>query len=99
MSERIVQVALADRSYEIRVAAGLLSRAGEHIAPLLHRRFAVIVTDENVAARHLEPLKRDLELQNIGCEAVILPPGESQKSYAGFAKLSEALLAPTVGRR
>lgn len=99
MSERIVQVALADRAYEIRVAAGLLSHAGEHIAPLLHRRFAVIVTDENVAARHLEPLKRALALQNIGCEAVILPPGESQKSYAGFEKLSEALLALKVERR
>src|SRR3546814_8771953 len=67
--------------------------------PLLHRRFAVIVTGENVAARHLDALERALALQNIGCEAVILPPGESQKSYAGFEKLSEALLALKVERR
>src|SRR3546814_15969933 len=47
----------------------------------------------------LDALKRALALQNIGCEAVILPPGESQTSYAGFEKLSEALLALKVERR
>lgn len=99
MTEQKVRVALGDRAYDIHVGGGLLPRAGELIAPMLHRRFAVIVTDETVAAAHLETLKRALALQNIGCEAVILPPGESQKSYAGFERLCEALLALKVERR
>src|SRR3546814_11768354 len=82
----------------ILVGGGRLAQAGSHIAPLLRRRFAVIVTDENVAAQHLEALKRSLALQNIGSEAVILAPGEAQKSYAGFEQLCEALLALKVER-
>jgi 3-dehydroquinate synthase len=94
-----VRVDLDDRGYDIRVGGGLLERAGEHIAPLLRRPFAVIVTDQHVAARHLDTLKRALALKNIGCEAVILPPGEKQKSYAGFEQLCEALLALKIERR
>ena len=99
MSEQTVRVALDDRAYDIRVGPGLLQRAGEHIAPLLRRPFAVIVTDEHVAGHHLDTLKRALALKNIGCETVILPPGEKQKSYAGFEHLCEALLALKVERR
>lgn len=75
MSEQNVRVALGDRAYDILVGGDLLARAGEHIAPLLRRPFAVIVTDEHVARHHLEPLKRALALKNIGCETVILPAG------------------------
>ncbi|HLT77141.1 MAG TPA: 3-dehydroquinate synthase [Ferrovibrio sp.] len=99
MTQHRVRVALGERAYDILVGGGLLDRAGEHIAPLLRRSFAVIVTDENVAARHLEPLKRALAQQGIGSEAIILPPGEAQKSYAGFEHLCEALLALKVERR
>ncbi|HEX6957549.1 MAG TPA: 3-dehydroquinate synthase [Ferrovibrio sp.] len=97
---RKVRVALGDRAYDILVDTGLIQKAGEHIAPLLRRPFAVIVTDENVAATpHLQALRRALAQKNIGCETVILPPGESQKSYAGFERLCEALLALKVERR
>lgn len=99
MKEQTVRVALGDRAYDIQVGGGLLERAGEHIAPLLRRPFAVIVTDEHVAKHHLDTLKRALALKNIGCETVILPPGEKQKSYAGFENLCESLLALKVERR
>ncbi|MEK9969557.1 MAG: 3-dehydroquinate synthase, partial [Ferrovibrio sp.] len=96
---RTVRVDLGQRAYDIKVGGGLLEQAGEHIAPLLRRPFAVIVTDENVAARHLDTLKRALALKNIGCEAVVLPAGEKLKSYAGFEQICEALLALKVERR
>ena len=98
MTAHKVRVALGDRAYDIIAGGGLLPQAGSHIAPLLRRRFAVIVTDENVAARHLGTLQRALAQQNIGCEAVILAAGETQKSYAGFERLCEALLALKVER-
>lgn len=96
---KTVRVALDERAYDIQVGGGLLERAGDHIAPLLRRPFAVIVTDEHVAKHHLDTLKRALALKNIGCEVVILPPGEKQKSYAGFEHLCESLLALKVERR
>jgi len=96
---KTVRVALDERAYDIQVGPGLLERAGDHIAPLLRRPFAVIVTDEHVAKHHLDTLKRALALKNIGCEVVILPPGEKQKSYAGFEHLCESLLALKVERR
>ncbi|PJI38672.1 3-dehydroquinate synthase [Ferrovibrio sp.] len=96
---KTVRVDLGQRAYDIQVGGGLLERAGEHIAPLLRRPFAVIVTDQNVAATHLDTLRRALALKNIGCEVVILPPGEAQKSYAGFEHLCEALLALKIERR
>ncbi len=98
-NSKTVRVDLGRRAYDIQVGAGLLERAGEHVAPLLRRPFAVIVTDRNVAAAHLDTLKRALVLKNIGCETVILPPGEAQKSYAGFEQLCEALLALKIERR
>ncbi|MBS4046102.1 MAG: 3-dehydroquinate synthase [Alphaproteobacteria bacterium] len=98
-SPKTVRVDLGQRAYDIKVGGGLLEAAGEHIAPLLRRPFAVIVTDQNLAATHLDTLKRALALKNIGCEAIILPPGEKQKSYAGFEHLCEALLALKIERR
>jgi len=98
-SPKTVRVDLGQRAYDIKVGGGLLEAAGEHIAPLLRRPFAVIVTDQNVAATHLDTLKRALALKNIGCEAIVLPPGEKQKSYAGFEHLCEALLALKIERR
>lgn len=96
---KTVRVDLGQRAYDIKVGGGLLETAGDYIAPLLRRPFAVIVTDQNVAATHLDTLKRALALKNIGCEAIILPPGEKQKSYAGFEHLCEALLALKIERR
>ncbi len=55
-----VHVPLGDRAYDVRIGAGLIARAGTEIAPLLARPRVVIVTDENVAALHLEPLKAAL---------------------------------------
>lgn len=99
MSERTVRVALGERGYDIRVGSGLLRQAGSLIAPLLRRPFAVIVTDVHVAGRHLETLQAALAAAGIRSETVVLEPGEGQKSYAGFERLCEALLALKVERR
>ena len=78
-----VSVALGDRSYDILIGAGLLPRAGELVGPLLPRPFAAIVTDETVAALHLDALRRGLSAAGIASEAVVLPSGEATKSMAG----------------
>jgi len=99
LAERRIPVALENRSYEIVVGSGLLARAADYMKPMLKRPFSVIVTDENVARRHLPALKAALESGGIQVESVVLPPGESLKSYAGFERLCEALLTLKVERR
>ncbi len=94
-----VPVALAERSYEILIGQGLLQQAGELIAPLLKRDFVAIVTDENVALHHLKALQTALTASNISFKSIILPAGESTKSYKYLAELCDGLIAAGVERR
>ncbi|MEO1491066.1 MAG: 3-dehydroquinate synthase [Pseudomonadota bacterium] len=95
---QIVDVALGDRSYRIRIDGGLLSRAGAEIRPFLPRPFAAIVTDETVAALHLATLKAGLADAGIESEAIIVPPGEATKSMAEVTRVVERLLDLKVER-
>ncbi len=94
-----VPVALAERSYEILIGQGVLQQAGELIAPLLKRDFVAIVTDENVALHHLKALQTALTASNISFKSIILPAGESTKSYKYLAELCDGLIAAGVERR
>ena len=94
-----VPVALAERSYEILIGQGLLQQAGELIAPFLKRDFVAIVTDENVALHHLKALQAALTASNISFKSIILPAGESTKSYKYLAELCDGLIAAGVERR
>ena len=94
-----VEVALADRSYTIRVGAGLIDRAGEELADLLSGRKAVVVADETVAALHLPALTRSLTGVARSVDALTVPAGESAKSMDGLADLLDRILALGIDRR
>jgi 3-dehydroquinate synthase len=96
-SERL-QVELGERRYDIVVGAGLVTRAGPEIGPLLRRRQAVVVTDENVANYFLEPLRASLAGERIAHEIVVLPPGEETKDLDHFGRLADAVLACGIER-
>ncbi|WP_342249443.1 3-dehydroquinate synthase [Sphingomonas sp. OTU376] len=89
----IVPVALGDRSYDVRIEAGLLARAGEALAPFYKGRRWVIVTDENVRP-HLATLQASLGPS----EAIILPPGEGTKSWGQLEALLDRLLELGIER-
>lgn len=95
----MVRVALGERSYEVRIGAGLLAEAGRHIAPMLPRPRVRIVTENTVAALHLKTLQDALSSEGIASEALILPPGESTKAWPEFTRTVEWLLAEKVERR
>ncbi|WP_062762563.1 3-dehydroquinate synthase [Falsirhodobacter sp. alg1] len=95
----IIPVALGSRSYEVRIGSGLIDTAGVHIAPLLRRQRVVIVTDDNVARNQLPRLQAGLEAQGIAHETLILPHGESTKSWPEFTRTVEWLLDRKVERR
>jgi 3-dehydroquinate synthase len=95
----IVTVNLGQRTYDIHIGETLLQEAGRHVAPILNRPFAAIVTDENVARHHLKTLEASLSAAGIKSVAIILPAGEKTKSFAALADLCEQLLAAGVERR
>ena len=99
MGMDVVPVALGARSYEVRIGAGLLGRAGAEIAPLLRRKRVAVVTDETVAAHHLTALEAALAAEGIAMTALALPPGEGTKGWPEFARCVEWLLEQKVERR
>ena len=97
-TDRIVHVPLGDRSYDVAIGTGLLPEAGERLAPFFRRPRTVIVSDETVAALHLETLQQGLNAGGIASETVIVPPGETSKSWPMLERVVEALLAAQVER-
>ncbi|HVJ02597.1 MAG TPA: 3-dehydroquinate synthase [Sphingomonas sp.] len=92
-----VPVALGDRSYDVRIEAGLLARAGEALAPLARGRSMPIVTDEHLRGP-LATLQASLSAAGIASEAIVLPPGEGTKSWGQLEKLTDRLLELGVER-
>ena len=96
---RKVRVDLGQRAYDIEIGEGLIENAGPRIAALFPRARAAIVTDDNVAAHWLEPLRASLASAGIGSAAIVCPPGETTKSYAHFARVCDALIGARIERR
>lgn len=94
-----VEVGLGDRAYDILIGSGLLARAGEEIARRLPGTRAAIVTDENVAAAHLDTLKAGLEKGGIQSAVITLPAGEKTKSFAHLEEVVDGVLAAKLERR
>lgn len=94
-----VAVQLGARSYEIAIGEGLIADAGERIKPFLKRPVVAIVTDSNVAGRHLDRLQQSLAKAGISASAIVLPPGEATKNYKHLAETCDALLAAGIERR
>lgn len=93
-----LRVALAGREYNIEIAGGLIANAGHHIHSLAPGAACAIVTDENVARHHLEPLKASLDIHGIRHASIILPPGEETKSIANFARVCDSIIEARMER-
>ena len=96
MNVQTVRVELGARAYEVRIGPGLLARTGAEIAPLLKRPRVAVITDETVAALHLEALRDGLG--NVAMTALALPAGEATKGWPQFTRAVEWLLAERVER-
>lgn len=94
-----VHVGLEGREYDIHIGPGLLAKSGALIGPMLARKQVCVVTDENVAALHLETLRDGLAADGIAMEALVLPAGESTKSWVYLEQTVEWLLSQRVERK
>lgn len=93
-----LRVELSERAYDIAVGRGLIAAAGREMLPLMRRRQAVVVTDENVAVHWLAPLRDSLAEAAIAQHAVVLPAGEETKDLEHFGRLAEQILACGIER-
>ncbi|GAA6186946.1 3-dehydroquinate synthase [Litorivita sp. NS0012-18] len=94
----LVHVDLGARAYDIHIGTGLVAEAGALIAPLLRRARVAVVSDENVAALHLEALRAGLAAGGVEMVSLVLPAGEGTKSWPHFTRTVEWLLEQKVER-
>ena len=93
-----IPVALGQRSYDVLIGAGLLQSAAGLIASRLGAAKCVIVTDENVARRHLAPLESALQGLERHAGTQVLTPGEATKNFGALASLCERILETGLER-
>jgi len=94
----VIPVALAGRSYEVRVGSGLLSRLGEECGALLRKPVVQVITDANVAAQWRETVEAGLSAAGKTAEWLVLDPGEHTKSWRELERVMDWLLAQEVER-
>ncbi len=93
-----VTVALGDRSYDIVVGQDVLARAGALMAPVLRQPRVIVITDDTVAALHLEMLQTTLAAASIRHDCITLPAGEQTKTFDTLRRLIESILAQNIDR-
>ncbi len=95
---RTVDVALDDRSYEIRVGTAMLDRVGSHVASILTPGAALLVSDEVVAGFYLERVERSLRDAGFRVAVATVPSGEPSKSHQELLRLYDACFAAGLER-
>jgi 3-dehydroquinate synthase len=96
---RRIPVRLGERSYDILIAPGLLSRAGTEVRRLLPEgRSAALVTDRNVARLHAPAVRRSLERAGFRVHVAVTPAGETAKSLATVSRLYRDFAAARLER-
>ncbi|WPO42996.1 3-dehydroquinate synthase [Tardiphaga sp. 42S5] len=94
----VVDVALAERAYDIVIGRNVLPSLGARIARLRPGVRTAIVTDRTVAKHWLAATEASLAEAGIPTSHIIVEEGEGSKSYSGLEKVSEALIAAKIER-
>ncbi len=95
---RTVTVPLGERAYDVLIGPGLVAETGRLIGTRLGPAKCAVVTDENVARRHLATLETALKQEGVHVGSIVLKPGEATKSFSELAPLSEHLLELGIER-
>ena len=93
-----LSVGLGERAYDIVIGPGLFAEAGARIAALRPGARVGIVTDRNVAERHLATVEASLKAAGLTPTPVLVEPGEKSKSFGVFEQVLDGLLAARIER-
>jgi len=94
----VIPVALAGRSYEVRVGPGLLPDLAAQCGALLRKVRVPIVTDSNVHRLWGGVVEQALRSAGREPRWLVHEPGEQAKSWEGLARTVDWLLAEEVER-
>ena len=94
-----VRVELGERSYEIFIGSGVLSRAADYLRPLKLGQRGVIITDTRVEHYYAGPLRETLAAGGFEAEIISVPAGEASKSLRQADRLFERLPSLRLDRR
>jgi 3-dehydroquinate synthase len=92
-----LEVSLAERSYPIHVGRNVLERAGDLLQRLPSRR-VVILSNAAVASHWLAPLRTSLASAGFRSDVVLVPDGETHKSWTTLHDVLTRLLELRVER-
>ena len=95
---RTLSVSLGERSYPIHIGAGLLSDA-RLIPDHLLKGKVVVITNTTVAPLYLEAVVSGLRARGASCIPVVLPDGESSKSWDTLNRIFDELLSNRCERK
>ncbi|WP_332691103.1 3-dehydroquinate synthase [Devosia sp.] len=93
-----VHVALGERAYDILIGDSLLDDAGSILAERFPGRRYGIITDQTVARAQLPRLLASLDAAGLGHTEIVLPAGESTKSWNLLGQAVEGILAARLER-
>ena len=93
-----VRVGLEKRSYDIIIGHGLIKDSAPIITPFLSQNRVVVITDQNVAPLHLRSFESSLKLAGVSVSSLVLPSGESTKSWEYAVRVVEWILEQKVER-
>ena len=96
---RIVHVSLGQRSYDIKIGAGLLARLGKECARLKLGHRCVIISDSNVAPLYAQAARRALGKAGFHSALITVPAGETAKSLKSFQACCDQLAAQRLERK
>lgn len=94
-----VFVDLAERSYFVQVADGLLSQVGEQLRETKLEGKVAVISDAHVAHHHAPTLQRSLDQANYSSTLHVIPPGEASKSLTHAEILCRELAAAGHDRK
>ena len=89
---------MGERAYDIVIGRNQMATLGARAAALKPGAKAAIVTDDMVAGLHLEAAEAALAAGGLATRRVVVEAGEGTKSFAGFERVCEALIAARVER-
>jgi 3-dehydroquinate synthase len=93
-----IDIDLGDRSYPILIGAGLLDQPGTW-ADLPRASTALIVTNDVVGPLYAARLQRALQAQYARVLTVVLPDGESHKTWETLNRIFDVLLGEACDRK
>ncbi len=93
-----VQVALAERSYNILISSGIIGQLGDSCRAANLKGIAAVITNPVVAALYLSPVKEALESAGYRVIVVQIPDGEEYKNPDTLNLVYDALISSGLDR-